>query len=144
MKKLKNIELKVIGWGELSGEYKNYAKSKKLNNIEFIGPVFNENKLLYLSAADAFVLPSSKEGASVSVMEAMARNLPIVTTDIGGMPLMVRDGKEGIVIRQKNSEDIAKAVREILKWKKKNVKKSAKRYKWKKIIDDTVRDYWEI
>ena len=144
MKKLKDVELNVIGWGELSEEYENYAKSKKLNNIEFIGPIFNEAKLPYLSAADAFILPSSKEGASVSVMEAMARNIPIVTTDIGGMPLMVKDGEEGIVVGQKNPEDIVKAVRKILDWKKKNIKKSAERYKWKKIIDDTMKDYEEI
>ncbi len=144
MENLKDLELKVIGWGDEEQEYKNYAKSKGLKNVEFLGSFFHKEKLPYLSASDIFVLPSSKEGASVSVMEAMARNLPTVTTDIGGMPLMVEDGKEGIVIRQKNSEDIVKAVREILKWKKKNVKKSAEKYRWKKIIEETVKDYREI
>ena len=109
-----------------------------------MGSFFHKEKLPYLSSADVFILPSSKEGASVSVMEAMARNLPIVTTDIGGMPLMVEDGKEGIIIRQKNPEDITKAVRKILKWKRKDVRKSAERYKWEKIIGDTVKDYEEI
>ncbi len=144
MENLKDIELKIIGWGDKEQEYKDYAKSKKLNNVEFLGSFFHREKLPYLSAADMFLLPSSKEGASVSVMEAMARNLPIVTTDIGGMPLMVKNSKEGIVIKQKDSKDIVKAVREILKWKKRDVKKSAEKYKWKKIIDDTVRDYGEI
>jgi len=144
MKNLKDIELKVIGWGDQEQEYKDYAKSKNLKNVEFLGSFFHREKLPYLSGADIFILPSSKEGASVSVMEAMARNLPIITTDIGGMPLMVRNEKEGIVVRQKNSEDIVKAVREILKWKKKNVKKSAEKYRWKKIIDDTIRDYKKI
>ena len=57
---------------------------------------------------------------------------------------MVKNGREGIVIRQKNSEDIVDAVRKILKWKKKNIKQYAERYRWKKIIDDTVKDYSEI
>jgi len=144
MKELPNIELKVIGWGDNEQVYKKYAKSLGLTNVEFLGSFFHKEKLPYLSAADAFILPSYKEGASVSVMEAMARNLPIITTDVGGMPLMVKDGEEGIVIRQKSSEDIVNAVKEILKWKKKDVKKSAERYKWKKIIDDTVGDYEEI
>jgi glycosyltransferase involved in cell wall biosynthesis len=144
MENLKDIELKVIGWGDQEKEYKKYTKLKKLKNVEFLGSFFHKEKLPYLSAADVFILPSSKEGASVSVMEAMARNLPIITTDIGGMPLMVKTGEEGMVIRQKNSKDIVKAVREILKWKKKDVKKSAEKYRWKKIIDDTVKDYESI
>ncbi len=144
MEKLKDVELKVIGWGELREEYENYAKSKKLNNIEFIGSVFKKEKLPYLSAADVFILPSYKEGASVSVMEALAKNLPIITTDTGGMPLMVKNGREGIVIRQKNSEDIVLAARKILKWKKRNIKQYAERYRWKKIVEDTVKDYLEI
>ena len=140
MKDLKDIELKIIGWGEQE-KYEKYAKEKKLDNVKFLGSIFNRDKLPYLSAADAFILPSCKEGASVSVMEAMARDLPIVTTDIGGMPLMVHNGKEGIVIKQRSSEEIVKGIKEILKWKKKNIKKYAERYRWKKIADDTVKDY---
>ena len=144
MENLKDLELKIIGWGNQEQEYKDYAKAKKLGNVEFLGSFFHEEKLPYLSASDMFILPSSKEGASVSVMEAMAKNLPIITTDIGGMPLMVKDGQEGIVVRQKNPEDIVKAVRKMLTWKKKNVRQYAERYRWKKIIYDTVRDYKKI
>ena len=57
---------------------------------------------------------------------------------------MVKNKREGKVIRQKNPEDIVKAVKEILKWEKKNIKKYAERYRWKKIINDTVEDYKKI
>ena len=77
-------------------------------------------------------------------MEALAQNLPIVTTDIGGMPLMIKNNKEGIVIRQESPKEIVKAVREILKWKKKNVKQYAEKYRWKKIVEDTLEDYYKI
>lgn len=141
--KLPEIEIKIIGWDEQE-KYEAEIKLRNLKNVEFLGAIFGKQKLPYLSAADAFILPSSKEGASVSVMEAMARNLPIITTDVAGMPLMVKDGREGIVIKQKNSEEIVKAVREIMKWKKKNFKKYAERYRWKKIIEETVDDYKKI
>jgi len=143
MEKLKDVELKIIGWGEREN-FEDYAKSKKLKNVEFLGAFFGKEKLPYLSASDIFILPSLKEGASVSVMEAMARNLPIITTDVSGMPLMVKNNREGIVIRQKNSEDIVRSVQKILNWEKRNIKKYAKRYKWKKIIEDTVEDYKRI
>ena len=140
MEELPNCELKVIGWGE-EEKFKNYAKSKKLNNVEFLGPIFGEKKCLYLSAADALVLPSSKEGAPVTVMEALARNLPVVVTDIGGVKLMIENRREGMIIKQKSSNEIVKAVGEILKWKKKNVKKYAEKYRWRGIINSTVKDY---
>lgn len=140
MEELKDAELKVIGWGE-NQEYEDYAKSKNLKNVKFLGPIFYQDKLPYLSASDVFILPSSKEGAPVTVMEAMARNLPSVVTDIGGTRLMIFDNENGIIVRQKSSEDIVKTVREVLKWKNKNVKKYAGRYRWKKIVEDTVKDY---
>ncbi|MBU2104580.1 MAG: glycosyltransferase family 4 protein, partial [Nanoarchaeota archaeon] len=120
------------------------AKLRGLNNVEFLGSFFGKAKLPYFSAADAFILPSSKEGASVTAMEALARNLPVITTDVAGMPLMIRNEKEGIVIKQKNPEDIVKAVRKIMTWKNRNVKQYSERYKWKKIVKDTVRDYKKL
>jgi glycosyltransferase involved in cell wall biosynthesis len=144
MKELPEVDLKVIGYGPQLEEFKEYTKSKKIKNVEFLGAIFGKNKLPYLSAADAFILPSSREGASVSVMEALARNVPIVTTDIAGMPLMIKDEKEGYVVPQRNSSEIAKAVKKILKWENRNIKKSAEQYKWKRIVDETVKDYEEI
>jgi len=140
--KRKDIELKIIGFGEIK-EFQEYAKKLKLKNVEFTGPIFGEKKLLYLSAADCLVLPSSKEGAPVVVMEALARNLPVVVTDVGGVKQMIENNREGIIIKQKSSEEIVKAVREILKWKK-NVRKYAEKYKWKKIIKDTIEEYKKV
>jgi glycosyltransferase involved in cell wall biosynthesis len=144
MKKLKDVDLKLIGWLQEKEFAKELESSKKLGNVEYFGAIFGKDKLVYTSACDAFVLPSTKEGASVVVMEALARNLPVVSTDVGGMKLVIQDGLNGKIIPPRNSDAIVKAVREILKWKKKNVKKYAEKYRWKKIIEDTVKDYEEI
>ncbi len=144
MKSLRDVELKIIGFGHQENKFKEYVKNNNLKNVEFLGGVFGGKKMLYLSAADAFVLSSSKEGAPVTVMEAMARNLPCIVSDVGGVRLMIENGKNGIIIRQKSASDIVKAAREILKWKKKNIKKYAEKYRWKKIIDDTVKVYEEM
>ena len=140
MKNLKDVELKCIGFSPEEEKFKDFARKNNLKNIEFLNGVFGEKKLLYLGAADAFVLPSLKEGAPVTVMEALARNLPVVVTNVGGVPLMIKNNREGIIIKQKSSKDIVRGVREILKWKK-DVKKYAEKYKWKEIIKQTVEDY---
>ena len=137
----KNIELKIIGFGPQESKFKDYAKKNNLKNVEFLGGVFGRRKLLYLSAADALILPSTKEGAPVTVMEALARNTPVVVSDVGGVSLMIENKREGIIIKQKNPEDIVKGIREVLNWKGKNVRKYAEKYRWKRIVDNTVEDY---
>ena len=100
--------------------------------------------MLYLSACDLLVLPSLKEGAPVTVMEAMARNRPSVVSDVGGVRMMIEDGKTGKVIRKKSVNEIVDGIREVLSWKKKDVKSYADIYKWEKIVEDTVKDYKEL
>ncbi|VVB82620.1 D-inositol-3-phosphate glycosyltransferase [uncultured archaeon] len=144
MKKLKDVDLKLIGWLQEKEFAKELELSKKLGNVEYFGAIFGEDKLLYTSACDAFVLPSTKEGASVVAMEALARNLPVISTDVGGMKLVIEDRKNGIIIPPRDSDAIVGAVREILKWKKKNFRRYAEKYRWKKIVEDTVEDYKKI
>ncbi len=144
MNKMKNrddILLKIIGFGPQEPKFKEYVKKNKLKNVEFLGGVFGNKKLLYLSSADVFILPSSKEGAPVTIMESLARNVPVITSDVGGIRLMIKDRREGIIIKNRDSDEIVKAVREIFRWKKKDVRKYANRYKWKEIIKNTIEDY---
>jgi glycosyltransferase involved in cell wall biosynthesis len=141
MEELEDVDLKIIGFSQDLDFFRNYAMEKGLKNIEFTGGVFGEKKLLYLSAADALILPSSKEGAPVTIMEALARNLPVVATKVGGIPLMIDNEKNGLLIKPKNKEEIVLGVRRILDWKSKDFKEYANRYKWKNIIEETVKEY---
>lgn len=76
---------------------KQYVKFKKLEDeIEFVGLVDNVEK--YLSETDIFILPSKYEGMPMSIIEAMATGLPIVASNVGGIPDMIESGKEGILI----------------------------------------------
>jgi teichuronic acid biosynthesis glycosyltransferase TuaC len=137
----KYIELLIVGAGADYEFFKNYAEEKKIENTKFLGPIYGDKKLLYLSACDCLILPSYTESCPVSIMEAIARNLPVIATDVGGIPLMIENGREGIIIKPKSSKEITKAIREILKWKKKDIKRYADRYRWKSIIENTVKDY---
>jgi glycosyltransferase involved in cell wall biosynthesis len=139
--KLKDVKLKIAGYGKERDELERWAKSEGLDNVEFLGGVFGREKLLYLGACDLLVLPSLKEGAPVTVMEAMACNRPSVVSDVGGVRMMIEDGENGKVIRKANVDEIVEGVREVLSWKDKDVRKYANIYKWEKIVEDTVKDY---
>ncbi len=140
-KQTQNIKLKIIGFGAEIEKFKKFVKENKLKNVELLGAIFGDKKMLYLSAANALILPSTKEGAPVTIMEALARNLPVVATDIGGVPLMIENNREGIIIPQKNSDEIVNSIKKILNWKKKNIQKYANKYKWREIIKKTVKEY---
>ncbi len=80
------------------------------NDMIFTGRV--ENSLLpgVLSQFDVFVHPSKSEGTPVSILEAMAMELPVVATDVGGISELVVDGETGIIVEPMNSPSIASAI----------------------------------
>jgi glycosyltransferase involved in cell wall biosynthesis len=57
-----------------------------------------------LAAADVMIFPSRREGMSVCLMEALASGLPVITSDARGCRDVVRDGLDGLVIREPNEE----------------------------------------
>jgi glycosyltransferase involved in cell wall biosynthesis len=143
---IKSIEAELIllGVGVNSDKYKKYAQEQKIKNVNFLGEIFGDKKRLYLSACDCLILPSYTEGAPVVLMEAIAKNLPVVATNVGGIPKMIKNGREGIIIEPKSSEQIQKALHKILNWPHKDIRKYAEKYKWGEIIQDTMEDYRRI
>ena len=70
--------------------------------MTFTGAVGEEEIRGYLDAADVFCLPSFAEGVPVSLMEAMAMELPVVSSRIMGIPELIEDGVSGRLISPGN------------------------------------------
>lgn len=67
-------------------------------HARFLGWVSGDDKTRALQAAQIYVLPSHNEGLPVSILEAMAQGLPIIATRVGGIPELVRDGVDGLLV----------------------------------------------
>ena len=76
-------------------------------NVEFLGLCTDVKALM--NTADIFCLPSDYEGMPMTLIEAMATALPIVATNIGGVPDMIRDGVEGLLC-ESNPASVADAL----------------------------------
>lgn len=76
--------------------------------VRFLGEVRDVPSLL--ARAGLFVLPSKTEGISLTLLEAMARGLPVVTTRVGGNPEVVVDGQTGRLVPSEDSEALASAL----------------------------------
>ena len=81
----------------------------------------------YLAVADAVIIPSLYEGFGIAVIEAMAASLPVIASDVGGIPEIITDNQDGILVESGNSEKLADKITELLsdQGKMRNIAKAA-------------------
>jgi len=99
----------IGGNGEIN-VLKSKIKEYNLDGIvEYIGWVTNDKKNYYLRKADIFLLPSYNEGLPISILEAMSYKLPILSTNVGGIPEVVSH-ENGILITPGNTTELKDAI----------------------------------
>lgn len=92
------IKLSVGGNGE-SDRLQTTIKSLELNDsVNFLGWISEKQRDKLLRETDIFVLPSYGEGMPMSILEAMSYSVPVVSTTVGGIPELVRDGETGFLV----------------------------------------------
>lgn len=137
----------IIGDGQLRQALEAQIEQQELKN-DFILLGRRENAYQYLSIFDIYVVSSVKEGLPYSVLEAMAAGLPTVTTKVGGIPEIIDNNKNGILIEPKNPQSLADAIIKLIENKnlasqlasqaKLNV---AEKFSLEKMLTETTRVY---
>ncbi len=103
-----------------------------------------EKLFMYLRAADVFVLNTAYEGLSHQILEAMALGVPVVTTDIGGNPELIKDGESGFLVDYNDKEALKSRILEILKNPERakkfseNAKQKAQEFSKERMIKNTI------
>lgn len=117
-----SARLVLIGFGPLEEDLRREIRSLNLQeNVSIEGKVPHQRMSAYLAAADVFTLPSiispsgDTEGLGVVLLEAMAAGTPVVASEVGGIPDVVIHRETGLLAPQKQPEELAQAVLEILK-----------------------------
>ncbi|MEM7272679.1 MAG: glycosyltransferase [Actinomycetota bacterium] len=105
------VTLTVVGDGPDRDRFEAAAAAAGLASaVEFTGSVSQDEVARLLAEADTFVLPSFAEGVPVTLMEAMARSLPVVTTAVGGIAELVEDEVNGLLTRPGDPASLAEAL----------------------------------
>ncbi|AKB13452.1 Glycosyltransferase involved in cell wall bisynthesis [Methanosarcina thermophila] len=87
---------------------------KIANYIKFTGPVNHEDIPLWISASDILVLPSLSEGRPNVILEALACEVPVVATDVGGIPELMVDGETGYLVPPKSPDELSRKINKLL------------------------------
>jgi glycosyltransferase involved in cell wall biosynthesis len=103
----------MVGDGPDRGDAEEEARRAGLENrVHFLGKIDNVAPLL--ASADLFLLPSASESFGLSALEALASGVPVIGTNAGGVPEVVRDGETGVLCPVGDVEAMASAGIEIL------------------------------
>mgnify|MGYP001149866747 CR=1 FL=1 len=105
-----DLKLVVAGNGELERAAALARELGLADRVEIAGWIGPEEKLRRLREADVFVLPTHHEGLPMALLEAMSTGLPAVTTPVGGIPEVVRDGETGLLVAPGNVAALTGAV----------------------------------
>jgi glycosyltransferase involved in cell wall biosynthesis len=104
------VMLHVCGNNEIE-KLKTYVHTKRLTDVCIVhGWIDGQQKKTFLSNADVYILPSYAEGLPISILEAMAYGMPIISTNVGGIPEIVRSGENGFLLEPGHTVSIADAI----------------------------------
>ena len=82
--------------------------------LEITGPKYGNEKIKALQQSDIFVLPSLNESFPLSILEAMQAGLPVISTIVGGIPDMIEQEKEGLLVPANDIDALAIALERLL------------------------------
>jgi len=150
-----DAEVFIIGGGTYEKYLKNYAKLLNIKNVRFLGYLGRDNiedlRAMYCRA-DVLVLPSVvEESTGYVILEAMACGTPVVASNKGGIPIVVKEGYNGHLIRVKSPKAITRAVNDIInnpviakKFAENSRKIIEEKFNWGVLTPQTVEIYKRV
>ncbi|GEM_PF-1589249 len=147
--KLNKVKLFVVGEDPNIKSYKEkVVKACIQGKVVFAGNI-PEGAEDFYAASDIFLLPSASEGFPLTSLEAAATGLPIISTKVGGLGELVKDGVNGYFVRR-NSEKIREKIQilaqneDLRRRMGKKAREAAKEYSWDEVVKRTFQVYEEV
>lgn len=146
-------ETKLILIGEGQERNNLELKIRKLgleSKVELKGEIPHEKIYEELAKSNVFILPSLEEGQGLVVLEAQAAQVPVVATNVGGIPDFIRDGESGVLVEPKNPLKLSQSVIRIFSDPEfaqnlvKNASTNLEKYDWRNIAGEIDQIYKQL
>lgn len=105
----------------------------------------------YYAASECLILPSYSEGQPLVILEAWACQRPVVATQVGGVPYIIKDGKTGLLVPPKNPVRLAKKIERLLTDRKLCARlardgyfRAVKDYSWEVVVSQVISLYQQV
>lgn len=150
-KSIPDVHVYIAGSGQ--DEKRLIDLAGKLNlrdSVEFLGFLSGEKKWSYYKSSDVCIVPSIYESFGIALLEAMACGKPVVASNVGNVPEVVENGKNGLLFEYGNFNDLAEKTIFLLQNKEyreklgENGRERSKEFQWDKIAERTVGIYEEV
>jgi glycosyltransferase involved in cell wall biosynthesis len=109
-----DARLIVIGGGDQAPMLEALVRDEKIEGVEFHGAVPHDDVARWFDRADIFVNSSREDNMPHSLIEAFSSGLPVVTTNAGGIPFIIEDGRNGLLVPIDDPAALAAAVLRVL------------------------------
>ena len=145
-----DARLIIAGDGSHRDNLRKLAVELDLRNVEFIGALPPEQMPEVHRRADIFVNASNIDNMPVSILEAFASGLPVVTTDAGGIPHIVTSERNGLMVPRGDSTRLARKVLALLETPGlaqrliATAHEDSKKYQWDAVRHEWLRAYHEL
>jgi glycosyltransferase involved in cell wall biosynthesis len=143
-----NARLVLIGEGPMESKLRKIINDENISDVTFMEPISHEEIPQVINSANVFALCSSYEGMPTVVLESLACGLPVVSTNVGDVNKVIKNGKTGELITNRNPESVKKALLKVNErgWEtyKDNCVAEAKRFSWENISQDIINVYKEV
>lgn len=141
-----DVDLLLVGDGPLRPDLERLCGELSIaDRVHFMG--IRDDVASILRASDVFALTSVSEAASITLLEAMASELPVVVTAVGGNPEIVRDGTDGLLVPRRSSAGVTRALLRILgdaAMAAAMGRAGAERVRAKFTLDNTIGRYYKL
>jgi starch synthase len=118
--------------------------------VEFKGRLTDRQVWKMMREATCFVLPSLAESFGLAVLEAMAVRTPVIATNVGGIPDLVKDGRNGLLVPPADPEALAESMERITSNPRlrrtlaNEGRRTASRFTWERVAEKTLKVYERI
>jgi glycosyltransferase involved in cell wall biosynthesis len=102
--------LKIAGYGSERARLEEWVRSERLGGVEFVGRIEPEAMPGLYDEADIFVNASVVDNQPISILEAFAAGLPVVSTPVGDIPAMLQNQQNGTLVPRNDPATLAAAI----------------------------------